>query len=331
MVGGGQHNPYDLNFIAWVEDRYDYYITVWSGNLRLNHQIGVILVAYAGHHVDYWGSVAVESQGQTGALQITGATDEILTLKTESNQVLFFDVPAGSFVDSIKTKLPTATPVPTETYLKNYSDDAPDRPLVYDYSPQNTDLNFLINSAHDNDWFRFKTQVTGSVSVILSHEPGGCGIRLVRLNDTNGIFLGENISQGNGKKEIVAPNQEPGDYLVRVWCPDGAYDLSKPYTLRFDAPLPKEIQPVLDCISENPDGTFIAYFGYNNPNSFIIQIDAGDQNSFHPGPIFRTNQNEAFAPGQVINSFGVLFDGNDLTWTLDGTSVTANRNSPSCP
>ncbi len=71
-------------------------------------------------------------------------------------------------------------------------------------------------------------------------------------------------------------------------------------------------------------------FGYNNPNPFVV-VDAKEyQNKFEPPPTFHTGQPEGFAPGRVTDWFSVLFDGNGLTWLLDGQAVTANRNSPRC-
>jgi hypothetical protein len=159
------------------------------------------------------------------------------------------------------------------------------------------------------------------------------GLRIVQLDDSRkgGSVVGEDITQGHGKKNIVLVNATIGYYLVRVWSLDGSYSESLPYTLQFDTTRPDKITPILECVAENPDGTFTAHFGYDNPNAFIVNISRDHDNAFHPGPVFRTGQPEWFVPGRVEDWFAVLFDGNGLTWTLNGRAVTANRNSPRCP
>jgi hypothetical protein len=177
--------------------------------------------------------------------------------------------------------------------------------------------------------------VRGKISVSLTKLSGNCGLRVVKLGTKQsgdyGEIVGEDISEGSGKKQVIIPDSKPSDYMVRVWCLDGSFSLTKPYDLRFDVPKAEKVIPFLECVSENSDGTYIAHFGYENPNEDVVSVGADSSNSFHPAPVFRTGQPELFVPGRVFDFFSVLFDGNGLTWTLDGSAVTANRNSPRCP
>jgi hypothetical protein len=331
-VPGEIDNPYDLNLIEWVEDRVDLSFTVWAGNRRIETEKGIVYVAVFPRQVRIWNTIAIEAPGNTGALLITGAVGERLILQSELSGTLYFDVPALQFVDSLETNLPTVTPMPTDVIVKGYPDDAPDIPgVAMDFLPVNTELKFYINSPTDKDWTRFYTQLPGTITVSLTHAPGNCKIRLVKLLEIQGAILGEDDSTGKGKKQVQISNTDPAEYMVRVWCPDGSYDLNKPYTLFFEAPRPQKIEPILECVAENSYGSYTAHFGYNNPNAFIIEIKEGDQNYFYPEPALRINQAEYFAPGRVVDFFAVLFDGNELTWTLDSRSVTANRNSTRCP
>jgi len=93
--------------------------------------------------------------------------------------------------------------------------------------------------------------------------------------------------------------------------------------------LPQSITPTLQCVTNN-GGSFTAYFGYENNNSIDVYIPIADKNKFAPTPIDR-GQPKLFLPGTHTNVFSVNFDGRDLTWTLDQTSVMANRSSTPCP
>lgn len=94
--------------------------------------------------------------------------------------------------------------------------------------------------------------------------------------------------------------------------------------------LPQAIVPILECVQDNGDYTFTAFFGYDNSNEEVVYIPIGIKNGFMPGVQDR-GQPKLFLPGNHTNVFNVVFNGKDLTWTLDRTSVTANKNSTPCP
>ncbi|MBT9548321.1 MAG: S8/S53 family peptidase [Candidatus Sericytochromatia bacterium] len=95
----------------------------------------------------------------------------------------------------------------------------------------------------------------------------------------------------------------------------------------------KSIRPILDCIRINQNKTHIAYFSYFNESSTPVEIPIGPNNYFH-----HTNQNQGqpilFAPGQSNrypqSVFQVTFEKNNLVWSLNGTTITATKNSPVC-
>jgi hypothetical protein len=94
------------------------------------------------------------------------------------------------------------------------------------------------------------------------------------------------------------------------------------------------IIPTLQCVRNNGGGSFTAYFGYNNSNIEAVFIAVNQSNHFTPGsPLFGWDrgQPEIFLPGNHTNVFSVNFDGNNLTWNLVGSSVTANKKSTACP
>ena len=277
-----------------------------------------------------------QSPEAAGDLRITGAIGERLILNAAQGRTFYFDVAALSFIDNLAEQVPTATPVPTATSFTTSGpiDDAAEIPYrVFDYQSNNNDLHFTISSPTDFDWFGFYTVKPGTITVSLVRLAGNYGLRLVRLADVlhGGEIVGEDVTPGQGRKEIVLPDAPAGRYLVRVWSLDGSFSADQPYILRFDAPTPEKVTPILECVADNGDGTYTARFGYDNPNPFVVVVRADRDNSFQPPPVFRTGQPESFAPGRVVDWFGVLFDGTGLTWVLDGHAVTANRNSPRCP
>jgi hypothetical protein len=95
------------------------------------------------------------------------------------------------------------------------------------------------------------------------------------------------------------------------------------------------VRPVLECVRNNGNGTYTAYFGYLNENPVPITIALGTNNKFTPNPPNR-GQPTVFQPGRIQNAFSVVFNGNNLVWTLKGPdgqsrTSTASRNSAPCP
>jgi hypothetical protein len=332
MLHGDEVGLYELGDLAWEEWTYDSSITIWTGTMGASPTQGILWVQITPRYGPYQDRLVIPSPVQAGKLRISGAVGERLILNSEQGQAFYFDVPGLRFVDSLEEKVPAATSIP-ETLLTEV-EDAPDLPVdAFDYQQVNVPLDSFINASDDYDWFHIRSTTAGTITVSLVPRSGNYGLRVV-LVDRNqfAAILQEDTTFGNGRKQVVISDAPNGDYLVRVWSLDGSFSESLPYTLRFDAPEPEKVIPILECVAENPDGTYTANFGYENPNPFVIVVDAKNhQNKFEPPPNFRTGQPEGFAPGRVTNWFSVLFDGNGLTWILDGRAVTANRNSPRCP
>jgi hypothetical protein len=324
---------YRFNGRSWREETGDSAIWVTGGRAIESPNQGAIRVTIANdrHNND----LIIQTPIQAGELTITGAVGERLILTSEQGQTFYFDVPSLRFVGNLEDNVPTATPLPTEVYEPPLvsTDDAIDEPLYLDdFQLEDTNIDRYISSPTDYDWFAFVSQAEGILKVSLVPRGNNYGLRVVHVDqDGNGTIVGEDTSSGGGTKQVTMDNAPSGNYLVRVWSLDGSFDESQPYILRFNPPKPEKVIPILECIAENPDGTFTAHFGYENPNPYVVVIDSRHQNTFHPGPTFRTGQPEYFAPGRVEDWFSVLFDGNGLTWVLDGGAVTANRNSPRCP
>lgn len=92
----------------------------------------------------------------------------------------------------------------------------------------------------------------------------------------------------------------------------------------------KQIKPVAECISDLGGGNYEARFGYINNNGVGFKIPVGVKNKFSPNPENR-GQLTTFAIGEHKAVFTVAFTGSSLSWTLDGSTVTANTSLPACP
>ncbi len=93
------------------------------------------------------------------------------------------------------------------------------------------------------------------------------------------------------------------------------------------------VRPILECVVDNFDGTYTAFFGYKNENAFPVMIPVGANNKFSPIPTDR-GQPTTFEPGRTPYwpdaAFSVVFNGDNLVWSLDGRTSTASRNSTPC-
>ncbi len=92
------------------------------------------------------------------------------------------------------------------------------------------------------------------------------------------------------------------------------------------------VRPILECVTQMGDGSYIASFGYLNETDEIVEIPVGPFNTFTPGGDL--GQPTSFPPGRSAffpdPAFAVPFDGNNLIWTLAGRTATASANSNPC-
>lgn len=114
----------------------------------------------------------------------------------------------------------------------------------------------------------------------------------------------------------------PGSFRISDYCPG-------------QEPEPEflSISPVLECVTENDDGTFTAHWGYVNHND--VTVDA--QDSYFTGGVLDGSEpmSEGFLPGRQVKVFETQFDGENLVWTLTGpdgetSTATASSNSQRC-
>jgi hypothetical protein len=113
---------------------------------------------------------------------------------------------------------------------------------------------------------------------------------------------------------------------------NGAQPPNPPYFSPAPTPAPPlPVTPVVECITDNGNGSFTAKFGYDNPNPTSIPIPVGDNNRFVPNR-FELNLPTTFLPGRQRNVFRVSSSGSPLSWVVNGKTATASQNSsPRCP
>lgn len=92
---------------------------------------------------------------------------------------------------------------------------------------------------------------------------------------------------------------------------------------------PAKLSPLLECVQDNGDGSYTAYFGYVNPNSTVVTISIGKDNRLVPPPEVR-GQPTTFQPGRHSRAFTVAFTQGNVLWFLDGSTATAHIGRASC-
>ncbi|MEM8529629.1 MAG: choice-of-anchor A family protein [Chloroflexota bacterium] len=96
---------------------------------------------------------------------------------------------------------------------------------------------------------------------------------------------------------------------------------------------PESVHPITECIVNNGNGSYTAFFGYKNENNAAVDIPVGADNSFSPSPQNR-GQPTTFQPGRTSYwpeaAFSVDFDGSPLVWSLNGRTATASSNGTPC-
>ncbi len=94
-------------------------------------------------------------------------------------------------------------------------------------------------------------------------------------------------------------------------------------------PVCKDIEPTVDCVWSNGDGTSTVVWGYTNPSpTTTIRIDYGGKNKISGGPD-NQGQPTLYPPGTYTNLFVNTVTGN-RTWTLGNNKVSFDSSTPAC-
>lgn len=123
----------------------------------------------------------------------------------------------------------------------------------------------------------------------------------------------------------------PGMGNYPVWVSNYGSDSD---TLIFSkvSSLPQSVAPEVECVHDNGDHTYTAYFSYNNNNSVSVYIPLGSKNYVQTILLPDRGQPKVFLVGLHTSVFNASFPGtSSLTWFLHQAGVTASRTSTPCP
>lgn len=98
------------------------------------------------------------------------------------------------------------------------------------------------------------------------------------------------------------------------------------------------VTPILDCVTQNEDGSFTGVVGYTSTYPATRTLPVGPSNSISPSA-YNGKQPTTFKPGTQHGIYAVTVSENDgihghPTWFLDGHYLSPGWNtqlSPSCP
>lgn len=86
------------------------------------------------------------------------------------------------------------------------------------------------------------------------------------------------------------------------------------------------VEPYIQCIDRNKDGSYKAHFGYVNKNDFEVEIPNGIINHMSNNEKI---QPEHFVVGKIDNAFSIDFK-DEISWTLNTITAKATKKTSPC-
>jgi hypothetical protein len=161
----------------------------------------------------------------------------------------------------------------------------------------------------------------------------GCGDPdPIKPEDITPAFKGEDHLNNVEQVQVGFPQlgiwrvQVNGDGIQDVTDGRQSYSLvsSVPLVRKFTDPT-KPIIPIIEYVNE-VDGTYTVYFGYDNPNAYVVVVELGEDNKVnYMGQGLLPEQITLFQPGRNTGVLSMNFDGSELTWTLNGIAVSTSQ------
>lgn len=160
-------------------------------------------------------------------------------------------------------------------------------------------------------------------------DVGSSGVPLVTNRFTSG-------AEDRGQPTVFAPGLQRGVVAISFSESEITWTVRAPRSAESRATAStttrkcKMVEPVFSCRGFN-NGKLIAQAGYNNPNSFPVEIPVGGLNFFAPVPAFR-NQPSIFFTGLNPGLFTVPLASQTqpVDWNLNGKKAVADDSLPVC-
>lgn len=127
----------------------------------------------------------------------------------------------------------------------------------------------------------------------------------------------------------INPGEVSSTGNIPVWVIEQVLS-SDTLEFRIVSSLPESVEPVVECIRDNGDGSYTAYFGYNNNNNESVFIPVSSHNKISPSPWDR-GQPGVFLVGRVENVFTVDFNSGNIIWHLNNRIAKASKKTELCP
>ncbi|MEN6611202.1 MAG: PKD domain-containing protein [Methanoregulaceae archaeon] len=184
------------------------------------------------------------------------------------------------------------------------------------------------------------TQVSGTISpdVQFSMTPSSGETPLsVQFTDKSANFPTAwlwDFGDGNtsSQQNTYHTYTSAGQYTVTLTTTTTAGKLTsepKTVTVTSQAEGLSSVYPVVQCVLNNGDGTYTAYFGYRNDYASAVPIPVGRFNMFTQTAADQGQPTE-FQPGLHYNAVSVVFSSHEIAWTLGASSASAFIGTTSC-
>lgn len=198
---------------------------------------------------------------------------------------------------------------------------------------------------------------TGTLTILKYHDRKGNGTQDGNDPTLEGWHMtvtaqGELVVEGDTNDlGLISFELPAGDYVVCEenrpgWsngCQQVTVTVEETTAIAFGN---QKVNNILECVQANGDGSYTAYFGYENPTGGPLSVPYGDHNFLTGGGLSEAElmdqtPTEFGYPGVVPGrpgrsdywpnaAFAVTFDGSPLVWNLLGSTETASANGIPC-
>ena len=195
---------------------------------------------------------------------------------------------------------------------------------VYTLEPDSTDPDLLANGVAYSDGLVYTAFGSGGLRVARLPETG------TRLELLGQLGLGD----GSSANFVTIAKD-----LIFVASGKGGLSIARRIKQEIKTEFPDNtLKPILECVSDNGNGTLTGHFGYVNSNAFPVSVPVGSLNKFDSAAAtLNRGQPTVFQPGRTPYypnaAFKVVFPANEVrVWNLKAKPQpprTAQRNSAS--